>query len=202
MIAASVTPGNLVPASSPTARVETTGNGTVVHDPQTNGRLLAAGAVVLIVFVVSLGYAALHGSATKVVGPPSQSSSTPSSSSAPATVTTTTTTTSAPSDTVLGLLLGTGAVFLVAGALYWRISAIKFPGGGEVDLNPAEQAAVMTAALTHTQGQPPEQQQAQVLQAALAVSRDIKRQQRGVLEPADVNLALERAAALTHDTNN
>jgi hypothetical protein len=43
---------------------------------------------------------------------------------------------------VLLSLLGTGAILILAGALYTRLSAIKLPGGAEITLTPQEREQV------------------------------------------------------------
>src|SRR5215211_2833606 len=50
-----------------------------------------------------------------------------------------TTTKSWPSDTQVSALLGAGAALIITGFLWTRITAVKLPGGAEIDLNSAEQ---------------------------------------------------------------
>jgi len=50
-----------------------------------------------------------------------------------------TTTKSWPSDTQVSALLGAGAALILTGFLWTRITAVKLPGGAEIDLNSAEQ---------------------------------------------------------------
>ena len=65
-------------------------------------------------------------------------STTPPSNATATVLTSTTTTKNLPSDTLLTTLLATGSILVLAGLLYSRISAIKVPGGGEVDFITAD----------------------------------------------------------------
>jgi hypothetical protein len=57
----------------------------------------------------------------------------------------TTTTKAWPSETEFTALLSAGAVLVLTGFLWSRISAIKLPGGGEIDLNSDEQKKTAAA---------------------------------------------------------
>jgi hypothetical protein len=59
----------------------------------------------------------------------------------------TTETKSVPSDTILVTLLGAGATLILVGFLYARISAIKGPGGFELDLLTEKDTAATAAAV-------------------------------------------------------
>jgi hypothetical protein len=69
------------------------------------------------------------------------------------TVGTRTTTKVFVSDTVLTAILSTGVFILLIGLLYSRITAIKLPGGAEIDLRPQEEhllrAKVKETIVTH-----------------------------------------------------
>jgi flagellar basal body-associated protein FliL len=95
--------------------------------PQTKAKwvLVILGFLLVLLFAGGLFAARWWGSTTV-------SKATPSSSTATV-LTTTTQTKSLPSDTLLTAILATGAILVVVGYLYTRISAIKVPGAGEVD---------------------------------------------------------------------
>ena len=100
--------------------------------PQTKRKtsLVVLGGTLIALFVVGLVLARLVGAKTVSTAPPSNATAT--------VLTSTTTTKNLPSDTLLTTLLATGSILVLAGLLYSRISAIKVPGGGEVDFITAD----------------------------------------------------------------
>jgi hypothetical protein len=120
--------------------------------------LLSVGGVLLAWLLISLVLTQTRGSDKHTVTPGGRTSTmsstttTPATSTSPAVVTTASTTSTAggtaqetsdnaPSEGVMLALLATGAVLILAGALYTRLSTIKLPGA-EIGLTPEETAAV------------------------------------------------------------
>jgi hypothetical protein len=104
----------------------------VVPEPKTKVSLVLAGVLLIVLFVVGIVLARLIGSESEEVTTPTGPGSTTTE------ITKSTTTKAWPSDTLLTAVLATGAVLIVVGLLFARMSAIKFPGGAEITLTQAE----------------------------------------------------------------
>lgn len=144
-------PATNAPIQSPPSKVLLADAAQPSHVP---GRwvLVLAGTLLIGLFVAGLIVSHTAGSETTKTTIPSAaaskgSGSSSGKSSAGASVTRTTTK-SVPSEGELLALLGTGAVLVLAGALYSRLSAIKLPGGAEIDLSPEEKDAIATEVAT------------------------------------------------------
>lgn len=99
-----------------------------------------------------------------------------------------------PSDALLGGLLATGAILVLVGLLYGRITVIKLPGGGEIDLNSDEKKAVAETVKKEVKADNlPAEAAPMVTLAAIEQVRSAKRA-KGVLDPGDVNRAVLEAA--------
>jgi len=123
--------------------------------------LFALGVLLILMLVVALVVARTNGTETRTISPPTSTSTTSYTTTVPRCVpcrstpragsgstttatggTSKTTTKGMPSEAVLLSLLGTGAILVLAGALYNRLSAIKLPGGAEITLTPEEREQV------------------------------------------------------------
>jgi hypothetical protein len=100
-------------------------------------------------------------------------------------------TTSAPSENVLLGLLGAGGALVVAGAFYSRITAIKLPGGVEVDLSEQEKAAVANKVAEQMGDAEDPAKVAQATVSALAAARTYKADMQAQPLPGDI---IEKAA--------
>ena len=86
----------------------------------------------------------------------------------------TTTTKSWPSETEFTALLSSGAVLVLTGFLWTRISAIKLPGGAEIDLNSDEQQKTAAAVAAKMGPDAPPQKVAEATQKAVSAVRRAK----------------------------
>jgi hypothetical protein len=91
-----------------------------------HGWLVILGCVLIALFVIGGIYNRSEGSETKETTYAAKTKGEKEEK--------TTKTKSVPSDTILVTLLGAGATLILVGFLYARISAIKGPGGFEIDL--------------------------------------------------------------------
>lgn len=173
--------------------------------------LVALGSLLIALFVAGLVIARTTGSETTTTAPagrPGSTSATAAVHTQAAATSTTTTTKSTPTEAELLALLGTGVVLVLAGALYSRLSAIKLPGGAEIDLTPEEKTAVAhevatQAARVAKTTSPNHEQLAQTtadaLDAALDSARLMKLRAGGTLDTNAIQhsaqLGLQLAAA-------
>lgn len=144
-----------------------------------NRPLVALGAAMVALFLAGVVYSLAIGSKTTVVGPLLHR---------------TTTTRSAPSGTLLEALLATGATLMVLGLFYGRITVIKLPGGGELDLSAVEKNAVAEGVRKEVAaGKVPPEAAPAVTVAAIEHARE----QKAVapLSDDDVTSAVMKAAA-------
>jgi hypothetical protein len=184
--------------------------------------LFSLGTLLIVMLVVALVVARTDGGETKAATPGTSTSTTSRTATAesPATTaskttaatqasktttgasnsTTTTaagasrtTTKSTPSEAVLLALLGTGAVLILAGALYARLSVIKLPGGAEIQLSPEERERVIEQVAANAgAASPPDV--AHAMAAALQLAHTTKTVSGGVLDADGIRQA---AAAVT-----
>ncbi len=158
--------------------------------------LIICGLVLAAAFIGGLVFSYKVGSKETVVGHPG-STETITTGSVPVTTTVqasqTTTKKGVPSDNLLQGLVATGAILIVVGVLYGRITTIKFPVG-EIDLSPDEATKVATEAAQEASATSPQSVPA-VTAAALAHARAEKRQGGGALTDADITEAVQKAAA-------
>ena len=105
---------------------------TVAQAQRPNWALICAGIVLVLLFAGGALFGRAVGGETKET-----------TASRPAGGTTKVTKTKAvPSDSLLTVLLGTGAALIVIGALYSRITTVKLPGGVEIGLTNDERDKV------------------------------------------------------------
>ncbi|HEY8029698.1 MAG TPA: hypothetical protein VIE38_09335 [Gaiellaceae bacterium] len=107
-----------------------------VQETKAKKSLVALGVLLIVLFLAGLVLTRTVGNVQKVVGAATTTST--GTAAGTSATTTTTTTKSFVSDTVLTAILSTGVFILLIGLLYARITAIKLPGGGEIDLGPME----------------------------------------------------------------
>lgn len=173
--------------------------------------LFSAGALLLALFVAGIALAFASGSktTTESTQPPAASTAAGSGASAsrnsvtpavPLVSKSVSNTTSVPSEGVSLALLGTGVVLILAGALYTRLTAIKLPGGAEIDLSAEEKTAIVEkVASTATAGAAKGASHDEVarttalaLDAAFETARTMKLRGNGALGPD----AIERSARI------
>jgi hypothetical protein len=123
------------------------------------GFLVAVGFLLMALFVAGLIAGRVYGTQTEETSTPTSSGTTEATttgasgataagaaasatSTSGATMTTKTTTKNFGSDSLLTAMLASGAALFALGFLYTRISAVKLPGGAEIDLNPEEKDKV------------------------------------------------------------
>jgi len=168
--------------------------------PQTKRKtsLVVVGGTLIALFLVGLVLARLVGAKTVSTAPPSNATATELTS-------TTTTTKTLPSDTLLTALLATGSVLLLAGLLYSRISAIKVPGGGEIDLITAadkkQVQANVTAAIDAKRTADKDVSPAQAVLIAVDALANLVTEKRQIVEGTATSDAITRAvktAVATH----
>jgi hypothetical protein len=160
--------------------------------------LICSGLLLAICFVAGLVVSYHFGSKETVVGTPGTTQTIKTGTNSVTSTTQANQTTikkGVPSDTLLQGLLATGAILVVVGVLYGRITVIKFPVG-EIDLNPDEAKKVAAEAQqkSQTDGASPETM-AGVTATALAEARAQKRANRGTLSSDDITQAVNKAAA-------
>lgn len=144
--------------------------------------LIAIGGAVIALFVGGVVLSMAVGTKTTVVGHAGTTSKT-----ATVQANETTTTKGVPSDTVLEAILATGGVLILVGFLYGRISTIKIPGGGEIDLSADEKQQVASAVATEAAAQHIGTSEIPAMTtAALEAARHRKRQQ-GSLSLSDIS---------------
>jgi len=155
--------------------------------------LLALGCVLVLLFLAGVVTGRLAGSTSSTTMPSSTATAPPAAS------TTSTTTKTATSDAVLLALLGTGTLLILCGALYTRLSVIKLPGGGEIDLSPIEKTAVVAAvaaklATPHGVAEPSASDVAQATTEALDRARTAKNVPGQPLDDDQIDKAVREAA--------
>lgn len=107
--------------------------------------LLVVGGMLLALFIAGVIYSLDEGSAKTVIMMPAS----------PTQIQTTSTTTikNAPSDALLTAVLATGAVLILVGYLYDRITSIKLPGGTEIGLSSDETKTARNQVTRRLEGQ-------------------------------------------------
>lgn len=105
--------------------------------------LVGSGGLLVLLFMLGVGFTRLVGGETEQTGPPAATTAanertTEAATAANQAVTTTTKTKNAPSDTLLTAILASGAALLITGFLYSRITTIKIAGVAEIGLTTAE----------------------------------------------------------------
>ncbi|MGH2974765.1 MAG: hypothetical protein ACRDLL_07855 [Solirubrobacterales bacterium] len=151
-------------AGVPPAKPDT----NVVFADKVNRPLVVIGCVLAVLALAGVVYARAVGSDTK-------ESTTPANSNTGQTPTKTTTTKNAPSDALLEAALGAGAALILAGTLYSRISAIKLPGGAEIDLTTQEKDQATSEVAKQTPDDATNEQVAKATQKSM----DALRQEKG-----------------------
>lgn len=130
---------------SPTTRVLTPGT-------EAKKSLVVIGAILILLFIGGVA-------ATRLLGNESEETSSPAATGTTATteVTKKTKTKNFASDSLLTTVLVTGAVLIVVGLLYSRLSVVKLPGGAEISLKPEEKEKIaeMVAEKAEAEGLPP-----------------------------------------------
>ena len=144
-----------------------------------NRALVVLGAVMIALFLAGEAYSLRIGSKTKVTVLPGRQ---------------TTTKRDAPSNSLLEAVLATGATLIVLGLFYGRITVIKLPGGGELDLSSVEKNAVAdTVKQEVVAGKVPPEAAPAVTVAAIEHARE--RKAVAPLSDDDVTSAVMKAAA-------
>jgi hypothetical protein len=160
--------------------------------------LVVLGSVCAALFVVGILLSFLVGGKEKVVGHPATTQVVTTDGQTQTTTVLadqTTTKKGLPSDGLLEALLATGAMLIVIGLLYGRITVIKFPGGGELDLSADEvKKTAATALAAANQTNAPSETVSGITATALAHAREKKRA-TGSLTDKDIDAAVREAAA-------
>jgi hypothetical protein len=164
---------------------------------KTKKSLVWLGAACLLVFVVGLAVSYFVGKKEKVVGHPASTQTVTFGTTASTTTVQanqTTTTTGSLSDAMLEAILGTGAILVIVGLLYGRITTIKL-FGSEIDLSTDEVKKTAAAAqkVADAANAPPDAR-AGITATALAHARDVKTAIGAPLSNADITAAVEEAA--------
>jgi hypothetical protein len=171
--------------------------------------IFALGAVLLALFVAGAVIAQTEGSETRKTTPEAKTTTTSSGeakkeASGPTTSTTTSgaiteteTRTTTPQEGVLLALLATGALLVLVGALYSRITTIKVPGGGELVLSPEETKAVSDTIETTVAAGAPAADVARATSAAVLLADTHKRIAAKPLEQADFDAIAAEALRST-----
>lgn len=182
-----------LPKLSDEVNVEPKGN--VVTSRKANVPLIVLGLLLVVGFAGGVVYARDQGSITveSPSGAAPQGTATAVSTVAAQASDKTTTTKNAPSDELLTALLGTGAVLIVVGLLYGRISTIKLPGGAEISLTDNELKKTAEAAAEKH----PEDPKKAALVAQEVQDRLLKEKARGSFELPDAKIAHVAAEVTT-----
>ncbi len=162
--------------------------GNVVTSRKANFWLILLGVLLVACFAGGAVYARTAGSET--VETPSTK---PKAGEAK-----TTTTKSAPSETLLTTLLGTGAALIIVGALYGRISTIKLPGGIEVSMSKQAEKKTIKKSLEKHPNQP-EKAAAVAQTAQTLLLQEAGEEGSPTVDPSDTQIekAIEVASAAT-----
>jgi hypothetical protein len=108
---------------------------------------------------------------------------------------TTTTTTAWPSDTQIATILAAGALLVLTGFLWTRITTIKLPGGGELDLTRDEKETVAAKVADAVDGQLDPKQVAEV---ALDTASTLRATKAGPTKLGEAEIARVVESKLTH----